>query len=322
MTAPLFPAADAYEGDPLNPDLEVVAPAEIVAALTQPEREQRVHALTAQAKVILDDAIDTHIGNRTLAATCVLFSGGDDSTTILHLFRDVASHVVHVNTGTGIPETRDYVHKVVAEFGLPLVEVEPDDSYEDLVLGNVKTRKGEDVWSGGFPGPGAHGTMYQRLKERALDKARYELGVANSRTKCALWIAGRRREESKRRADVPLHEADGTVVWASPVAMWTKLDLNTYRQMFNVPRNPVSAILHMSGECLCGAFAHPGELDEIRDWFPQHAAWIEGLQQKVRAAGYTEPHCNWGHGQGGAVNKPTGRLCTSCDFRAGLWEAL
>jgi 3'-phosphoadenosine 5'-phosphosulfate sulfotransferase (PAPS reductase)/FAD synthetase len=204
------------------------------------------------------------------------------------------------------------------------VEVRGGDTYEDLVLGNVKTKgTGEDVWPGGFPGPGAHGTMYQRLKERALDKARHELGVANSRTKATVWIAGRRRQESARRSDIPLHESDGSVIWTSPIAMWTKLDLGTYRKMFDVPCNEVAELLHMSGECLCGAYAHPGELNEIGDWFPDVRAEIEALEAKVRAAGIPEPFCNWGHGQAGTgkASRP-GRLCESCDFRQqALFEA-
>jgi hypothetical protein len=96
--------------------------------------------------------------------------------------------------------------------------------------------------------------------------------------------------------------------------MWTKLDMTTYRLMQgDVPVNPVSEMLHMSGECLCGAFAKPNELDEIRMWLPDVAAEIETLEQEVRAAGHKEPWCQWGHGQGKPTEK-TGNLCTSCDI--------
>lgn len=36
---------------------------------------------------------------------------------------------------------------------------------------------------------------------------------------------------------------------------------------------------HMSGECLCGAFAKPGELDEIRFWYPAMADEL-GLKEE------------------------------------------
>lgn len=315
MTDALFTEADVYDGDPLRPDMETPTPLEVVASLTRPQREQRVEWLIDQAHAIYDEALRDLLRGRELVAQCVLFSGGNDSTTLAHLFRDRATHAIMANTGIGIEQTRQYVRDTCAAWSLPLVEVHPEDSYEDLVCGRVKTKKsGEDVWAGGFPGPGAHGTMYQRLKERAFDRARHELGFANSKAKAATFIAGRRRQESERREDVPLCEDDGTVIWVSPIALWTKPDMNTYRLMMgDVPRNEVSDKLHMSGECLCGAYAHPGELDEIGYWFPEVRAEIERLQGEVRAAGYGEPWCMWGHGQG----KPgkAGRLCGNCTVR-------
>ncbi|AXH69841.1 hypothetical protein I5H55_gp66 [Mycobacterium phage Krakatau] len=127
-------------------------------------------------------------------------------------------------------------------------------------------------------------------------------------------IAGRRRAESQRRTNIPLWEVDGSLIWASPLAMWTKLDMNTYRLMQqDVPVNEVSEKLHMSGECLCGSFAKPGELEEIRFWFPEVAEEIEALEAEARDAGVPEPYCRWGHGEGKPTEK-VGALCTSCDL--------
>ena len=315
----LFPESDAYQGDPLHPDTDTPTPASIVATLTGHEREARVNRLTAQAHDIYNTALSTHLGERRQVAACVLFSGGNDSTVLAHMFRNIATHAIHANTTIGIEETRQFVRDTCHAWGLPLVEETGPDSYRDLVLGLVTTKAGERVWAGGFPGPGAHGLMYQRLKERALDKARHTIGVANSSKTAAVFIAGRRRQESERRADVPLREADGSVIWASPLALWTKPDLATYRLMHRdtdhpVPVNRVSDLIHMSGECLCGAFAHPGEREELRFWFPDVVAEIEALEADVRAAGVVpDQWAQWGHGLG----KPSGsgRLCSSCDAR-------
>jgi 3'-phosphoadenosine 5'-phosphosulfate sulfotransferase (PAPS reductase)/FAD synthetase len=312
----LFTEEEVYEGDPLRPDTETPTPPAIVAALTRPDREKRVQWLTDQAHGLYDEALYLFLGRRELTASCVLFSGGNDSTTLAHLFRGRATHTLHANTTIGIEDTRQFVRDTSIAWGLPLIEVTADDTYEDLVLGRVKTKKhGEDVWPGGFPGPGAHNVMYQRLKERALDKARHQLGIAGSKKRAAVFIAGRRRQESERRKDIKLYETDGTVIWVSPICMWTKPDLNTYRLIHHdVPRNAVSDTLHMSGECLCGAYAHPGELDEIGDWYPEVRAEIEALEAKARAAGIPEPWCRWGHGQG-LPTKGAGRLCSACDVR-------
>lgn len=310
MSDTLFTEADVFAGDPLRPDIIAPTPDGVIATLTRSDRELRVGRLIEQAHEIYDTAVDEHLQGRELVASAVLFSGGNDSTTLAHLFKSTATHAIHANTTIGIESTRQFVRDTCEAWGIPLIEKVAPTSYRELVIER------------GFPGPAMHFKMYQRLKERCLDAARADLGVSNSRTKAAVFIAGRRRQESKRRADVPLSERDGSVIWASPLAFWTNLDLNTYRLMFPaIPRNTASDTLHMSGECLCGAFAHPGELDEIGYWFPDMRTEIESLQDEVRAAGHPEPFCTWGHGQGGAPSR-SGTLCSSCDARFEQQETL
>lgn len=302
------------EHDPLEPSLDEPTPLDLVARLTASQREARVERLIAQACGIYDAAIATHLRGRELVAKCVLFSGGNDSTTLAHLFKDRATHAIHANTTIGIEQTRQYVRDTCAGWNLPLIEERGDHTFEELVLDTARTAAGETIWGGGFPGPGLHFMAYSRLKERALDKARHRLGIGNSRTKAAVFIAGRRRAESKRREEIPLHESDGSVIWVTPLANWHKLDMTTYRLMCgDLPVNEVAELLHMSGECLCGAFAHPGELEEIRMWFPDVAAEIDTLAEKARAAGISEAYCTWGHGLGKA--SIAGRLCSSCDAK-------
>lgn len=298
----LFPIADAYSGDPINPGLDDPTPADVVATLTAPQRARRVNNLITQAEQIIDAALDAHLDGKRLAATCILFSGGNDSTILAHLTRHRATHAIHANTTIGIEETRQFVRDTCTTWGIPLLEETAPRTFRQLVLDQ------------GFPGPGMHWKMYQRLKERALRQAKRKL-ITDSRKERVLFLAGRRRQESERRADIPLHEREGSTIWASPLAMWTKLDMNTYRLMHAdlgdpVPVNRVSDLIHMSGECLCGAFAKPGELDEIGEWFPEVKAEIEALQREVAAAGYAEPLDQWGHGTG--ARSRSGRLCSSC----------
>jgi len=226
------------------------------------------------------------------------------------MFRHIATTAIHANTGIGIEETRQFVRDTCKAWGLPLLEKKTPVDYRQQVIEN------------GFPGPGLHYLYYQKLKELALDAARRDL-LTNNRKQRLVFIAGRRRQESARRSKtdglngpkVPIHERDGSAIWVSPLVMWTSLDMNTYRLMHpDVPRNQVSDVLHMSGECLCGAYAHPGELDEIGYWFPEMKAEIEALEVEVRAAGNVpEQFCTWGHGLG--TPSVSGRLCSSCDTR-------
>lgn len=288
---------------------------EEVGALTRPERESRVRDLMTEARTILHDAIFWNIegDGRELRAVCVLFSGGNDSTTLAHLFRNEADYFVHANTTIGIEETRDFVRNVSEEWGVPLLERMPpreQDRYRAQVLRD------------GFPGPAWHGRMYTRLKERALDQVRREL-ISNPRRERIVFIAGRRRTESQRRSTIPSVERRGSTVWVSPLVNWTKADLNTYRlTQGDVPANRVSDLIHMSGECLCGSFAAPGEHAEIAYWFPEVAEQIAALEAEIADRDDIPNHRKqWGWGADptkkaldGKASK-SGLLCSSCDDR-------
>lgn len=279
-----------------NPDAPISA-AEL-QEMTHSDLVARNADLVGHAHSIVDDAITAHLDGHDLVATVLLFSGGNDSTVLGHLMRERVTVAAHANTGIGIEDTRTFVRGTCVAWGLPLMERHAPTSYRDLVIER------------GFPGPAMHYKMFQRLKERQLEQVRREL-VTNARRQRVIFLAGRRRSESNRRARIPLHERRGSVIWASPLAMWTALDMAIYRELHDVPENPVSQLLHMSGECLCGAFAHPGELDEIGLWFPEVKTHIEALEADVRAAGHPERLCKWGHGQG-RPTEDVGALCSSC----------
>ncbi len=91
----------------------------------------------ARSHELLDEVQERYPAEQIL----LLFSGGGDSTLVSHLMRHRADTVVHINTGTGVPATRQYVKDVDSAWGLPYVEAHPPDSYRDLVLGRVKARR-------------------------------------------------------------------------------------------------------------------------------------------------------------------------------------
>lgn len=287
--------------------------------LSMPARNARLDALIKAAHDLLDRAVreeivehrDGHGRNRKHVATAVLFSGGHDSTVLAHLFRRRATHAIHANTGIGVEATRQFVRDTCASWGLPLIEKHPPvgSTYRELVL------------TDGFPGPAKHWKMYQRLKERALEAAKNELVRMPSRERM-VFLAGRRSGESKRRARIPEVERRKSIVWVSPLRNWTALDLNTYRRRFlDCPRNGVADMLHMSGECLCGAFAEPGELDELATWpvAADAVAQIRSLETEAVQAGIPEPRCRWGWGADqGRVKARSGPLCSSCEMAGQL----
>lgn len=280
-----------------------------VARLSRPERERRVALLMQESQSILDYGIATHITGegKELAGIVGLFSGGNDSTVLCHLLRDRITHLAHANTTIGIEETRQFVRDTAHQWGKTLLEFKPprtEDHYAALVRDQ------------GFPGPGHHFKMYQRLKERPLRVVRGALVTEHSQR--VVFLAGRRRTESARRANVPMTEREGSIVFVSPMINWTKLDLNTYRLMHgDVPVNRVSDLIHMSGECLCGSFAHAGELEEIAEWFPEVVAEIRALEAEIAdREDIPERRRTWGWGANAEVKESkVGALCSSCDSR-------
>ena len=251
------------------------------------------------------------VGERILAeaveryrpvAVFALFSGGHDSLCAAHLASRTPRFdgCVHIDTGIGVPATRGFVRDTCRAFGWPLRDYRPPVPYEDIVLRY------------GFPGPGRHTLMYNRLKERCLRQLIRE--CKTRRADKVLLVTGIRRYESRRRMGyVEPIQSDGGRVWAAPLLHWTHDHKHDYLAAHRLPRNPVVERLCMSGECLCGAFARPGELDEIAFWYPEVAARIRALEDRARAAGLP---CRWGHAPGGrSLRPPRAGLCWSCDAR-------
>ncbi|MFB4275787.1 phosphoadenosine phosphosulfate reductase family protein [Nonomuraea sp. MTCD27] len=305
LQAPLPGMPDAITGQPAK------------AAAPPPMRT--LDEAIARSHEIIAEALDRY----PIIARQALFSGGNDSSVLLHLVRgylDTSENdaVLHVNTGIGIDETREHVRDVVSNYGLPLHELHPRDSYDDLVLGRVLARTGPNigrpVWIG-LPGPGgdSHKVMYRRLKDEPLQRNRAAIVGNKGRSQKVLYLAGMRWDESDRRMrNAEEIDPDGGIIWCSPIVHFTNAQMAEYRTRFNLPRNPVSEHLHMSGECLCGCFSKEGELEEIEFFYPKAAYRIRSLEKRVEAAGIAA--CKWGKRPPGAVDsaEPAGRLCRKC----------
>lgn len=97
-----------------------------------------------------------------------------------------------------------------------------------------------------------------------------------------------------------------------------------YRKVHEVPRNPVADMLHMSGECGCGAFAGKGELEEWSFFFPEFGEQVRALEAEVAATDVPPERCRWGWGaykelsteeREELMSNRHERLCSSCELR-------
>ena len=235
-----------------------------------------MHPRVKSALAIIDHAVAEFSPSHIFG----MFSGGHDSLCATHIasLHPKFSGAVHINTTIGIEETREFVRETAKVLGWPLTEYVPPVSYRDIILRD------------GFPGPGAHRYMYIRLKERCMDRLiREHKTKHNDRI---LLVTGVRLQESKRRmGHVEAIKREKCRVWTAPILDWSADDKLEHIAEYNLPQNTVVKTMCMSGECLCGAFAEPDELEQIKTFYPKTAAVIEGLQFEAARAGV---HAKWG----------------------------
>lgn len=277
-----------------------------------------------------------------------LFSGGHDSLTATSIaaMHPRFSAAVHINTGIGIEETRVFVRETCRERGWPLLEykaaecVHADGSPDPQVYADL-------VRQHGFPGPPMHSRMYERLKERQLQQLTREhkrelwavppdglpFRLRSKAKDKILLISGCRSEESERRMGhvEPIQER-GVKVWVAVIHDWSKANVRAHLHRYGIRRNPVVDKIHKSGECLCGAFARPGELDELAKHFPEAAAKIRELEREVMLKfpwGWEgEPPKWWRQdvadkraGQRKLFCEPDMTMCHNCERQRGMMLA-
>jgi len=252
---------------------------------------------------IMADAIATHSPIKTY----ILSSGGNDSMVLLdwaskHIEFDA---VLHVNTGTGVTEggvalTSQFIRDYCKSKSYPFIELHPPKSYEQVFI--------EEAIIDGLPGPGKHNIAYSRLKERPL-RAFVQTVKTHWRDR-VMFLTGIRADESKIRMGYKSSVIDrtGSQVWVNPIYYWTNDEMRAYRAEHDLPQNPVAQHLHISGECLCGAFATDDELAEIEFFFPETAERIKGWESACRERGLT--YATWGQRRG--EEEGTSRMCQQC----------
>lgn len=127
-------------------------------------------------------------------AVCLMLSGGDDSITALQVAIMLGvkiDFIIHGVTGTGLPAVRKYVHSVAERAGIPIIEANAGNAFEDYVM-----RKG-------FFGRGKHAHQFSY---HVLKNGPFESAIARNITKRIpgrkiILLNGVRVEESENRAD-------------------------------------------------------------------------------------------------------------------------
>jgi 3'-phosphoadenosine 5'-phosphosulfate sulfotransferase (PAPS reductase)/FAD synthetase len=199
-----------------------------------------------------------------------MFSGGKDSLVACHKFSKERGlkEVVYCDTGVGL--NLEYVKNTCKKFNwkLNIVKPLPKETYEVFVE------------RFGFPHQGMHSTVMGFLKWHPIRKWNREQKKAGRKI---IFVSGRRKNESKRRlrmkSNKELITTDGMTFYSYIYNLSTP-DVWSYIHENNLERSPTYETMHLSGDCLCGAYSSKGESDWLTVFHPEMAERFRKLEQK------------------------------------------
>lgn len=218
-------------------------------------------------------------------AKVALFSGGNDSLLLLALLKELGiglDFVIHVHTGTGLPQTLEFVRDHCEEYNGRYIEASAGAAYESYVLRKGFFGKGVD----------AHTYAYHILKAEHFRKAISTNIRHGKRNRKILLFNGVRIEESNNRKynfgseEITIESGNKNNVWVNVIHWWTEKQKNDYLNGNSIKRNPVSIELGRSGECMCGTMQ--GALDRIaaKKYCPSWGKWLDDLEKAVIENGF------------------------------------
>lgn len=173
---------------------------------------------------------------------CLLFSGGKDSITLLHLAQKafapatIPFPLVHIDTGHNFPETIELRDKLVAAHGLRLIV---GSVQSDIDAGNVVEEKGRHASRNSLQTT----TLLNTIEENKFDacmggarrdeeKARAKERVFSVRDDFGQWNEKLQRPELFDMLNGMIHNGENVRVF--PISNWTELDVWHYIRQENL----------------------------------------------------------------------------------------
>ena len=205
----------------------------------------------ARSKEILEEAIERwqpHIG--------MACSWGKDSITLAHLIREIYGEIpvpaLFTDTGRKFPETYAFRDRLVEEWGLDVVAVEPDHTLE--------------------PCPADECRMW---KVAAARETPAKLGWN------AIIVGIRHDEHDARSKEVPFSPREDGVTRVHPILDWTEADIWAYMRANDVPYNPLYDQGYRSIGCQACTIPSPGGAERSG-----RAEEKEEIMDRLRGWGY------------------------------------
>ncbi len=195
---------------------------DIARDLQRSENGQRAADLSARyeemtAQEILRDAIrNQFFGDITLSS-----SFGADSAVLLHMVSEIDPNlpVLFLDTDRHFFQTLQYRDELASRLGLTNII-------------NLKADEKEAAEEDG------KGTLWRTNPDQCCDLRKVRPLNKVMETYGA-WISGRKRHQSKTRANLPIVEWDGRHFKVNPLAKWTQADLDAYFAEHDLPPHPL-----------------------------------------------------------------------------------
>ena len=249
-------------------------------------------------------------------ATVCMFSGGDDSLTVLHVAQYLGipfTHIIFGDTRTGIEQTTNFVRETSEQFDAKYLEADAGGAYASYIA-----RKG-------FFGIGriAHNYSYRVLKATEFRRCVSANIRQRKRRRNVLFLNGARRMESENRMKtmVSPYRCDPAAmgnVWVNIINEWSKADCLIFLDELGAKRNPVSQLRHRSDECMCGTMQSKADGDEAAFWYPRWGEWRTEMNKLALTSGFT---WSWGEDMPKVQRKTCDKftpMCTGCQLKLEL----
>lgn len=171
-----------------------------------------------------------------------------------------AVRVVTLDTGRLPAETYSMIETVRGRYGIPVEIVAP----EAREVESMTTQHGPELFRISVP----HRMLCCEIRKvRPLERKLSEFDA---------WVTGLRRGQSETRASAPKIEEVNGRVKISPLADWTREQLEAYLNEHDVPRHPLYAQGYTSIGCgPCTRAVASGEHERAGRWW-----WEEGMAKE------------------------------------------
>lgn len=224
----------------------------------------------------------------------VLYSGGKDSSVTLDFIRKQFPKqfkgAVFTNVGLGSQGTRQFVIDYCHRKDIPLFLTYPKEEhnfYHTALNKGFATKGSHRIWMGYLK----YHSWYYFIRDYAR----------KTKGQNPIYISGVRKKESKQRDQIKNYtrepiDKNATMTFARPMFFQNGVQLWDYFLENNLEKTPTYEWLNRSGECYCGAYTEPWDLQMMKTHDRFAFDTIQWMEEQIKLLGteYAKRHWMWG----------------------------